>query len=84
MSSINRSILMALALAGANMHMPALVEPTIQVQQRRTKAIKHAGFNLSTGQWSYPARDGWSVAAGKRMATKRRNKARHRAATKGK
>lgn len=84
MSSINRSIVMALALAGAGMHMPALVEPTIQVQQRRTKAIKHAGFNLSTGQWSYPARDGWSVAAGKRMATKRRNKARHRAATKGK
>lgn len=83
MSSINRSIVMALALAGAGMHMPAIHEPTIQVQPRRTKAMKSGGYSFSTGQWNHPARDGWSVATGKRMAKKKRNQARHRSATKG-
>lgn len=76
---------MALAIAGMNVVMPRpeITAPTIQVQPRRTKATKHAGFNFSTGQWSYPARDGWSVAHGKRMAKKARNQKRHRSATKG-
>ncbi len=42
------------------------------------------GLDIQFIATPYPARDGWSVATGKRMAKKRRNQARHRNATKGK
>jgi len=61
----------------------ALPPSTHQLQPRRTKAMKSGGFSYATGQWSYPARDGRSVATGKRMAKKRRNQARHKAACNG-
>lgn len=87
MSNIRASLAAALIL-GAGSMFPiaerALPPSTHQLQPRRTKAMKSGEFSYATGQWSYPARDGWSVATGKRMAKKRRNQARHRNATKGK
>lgn len=87
MSSIRASLAVALML-GMGSTFPiaerALPPSTLQLQPRRTKAMKSGGFSFSTGQWNWPARDGWSVAHGKRMAKKRRNQARHRNATKGK
>lgn len=87
MSNIRASLATALIMGMGSM-LPimerGLPAPTIQVQPRRTKTMKSGGFSFSTGQWNWPARDGWSVAHGKRMAKKRRNQARHRNSTKGK
>lgn len=86
MSNIRASLATALILGMGSMFPimeRGLPAPTIQVQPRRTKTMKSGGFSLSTGQWNWPARDGRSVAQGKRMAKKRRNQARHRKATKG-
>lgn len=81
--SIRKGIAMAvMAAVGAFNFMPAVervgnLTTKIAPVPRKTSRQYH-------GACSYPARDGWSVATGKRMAKKRRNQARHRNATKGK
>lgn len=86
MSSIRASLAVA-PMLGMGSTFPiaerALPPSTLQLQPRRTKAMKSGGFSFSTGQWNWPARDGWSVAHGKRMAKKSRNQARHKRAMKG-
>ncbi len=80
--SIRKGIAMAvMAAVGAFNFMPAVervgnLTTKIAPVPRKTSRQYH-------GAWSYPARDGWSVATGKRMAKKRCNQARHRNATKG-
>lgn len=81
--SIRKGIAMAfMAAVGAFNFMPAVrrvgdLTTQIAPVPRKSSRQHH-------GAWSYPARDGWSVATGKRLAKKRRNQARHRNATKGK
>jgi hypothetical protein len=79
--SIRKSIALALmASVGAFGFMPAVErigELTTRIApQRRNSSRQYRS------EWSYPARDGWSVAHGKRMAKKARNQKRHRSATK--
>ena len=87
----NSGKLAALALAGllgsaapvimaeqAKDAIPAAVEPVMR--QSKRNLLRMGGI---IPPWSYPDGPGWTVAQVKRMAKKKRDRARHRAACRG-
>lgn len=76
---------LAIAVLGA-MGAFSMMQPPIptQVLAFAQPSLSKRKKMLEQGSpWSYPAKDGHSVAHGKRMTKKRRNQQRHRSASKG-
>lgn len=78
------------AALGALASNPVMPIATSATDYSKRSLLRSMGIVTSTTDWSgfaghtYPAGPGWTNAQVKRMAKKRRNKARHKAARKGK
>jgi hypothetical protein len=69
----------SLAGISPNPGMP-IVSPENTIPYRKLKSAKS---HVAMSGWGYPDGPGWSNRHVKRMATKRRNKARHKSSGKG-